>query len=217
MMVVAGPNGSGKSTLTNYLSSAGVDFGVYINPDQIAATLDLSEPARSRAAQDIADERREACLQSRQNFTFETVMSHPSKLDLMRRAAASGYDVTLLFVCTSDAALNVKRVAQRVRLGGHDVPEDRVRSRYARTLELLVPAALIADRTVLFDNSRFLRPSSASTPATRRFGLRPVAELRRIDAGFCLNVTGEVPRWIQDHFVGPLEAGAAGLPLKRGP
>ncbi|MCG6207046.1 zeta toxin family protein [Rhodopseudomonas sp. HC1] len=113
---MAGPNGSGKSTLTNFLIEAGVDFGTYINPDEIAATLDLSEPERSQTAQAIADARREGCLRLRQSFAFETVMSHPSKIEVMERAARAGYDVTLYFVCTSQPALNLKRIAQRVVL-----------------------------------------------------------------------------------------------------
>jgi predicted ABC-type ATPase len=212
LVVLAGPNGSGKSTLTNYLLGAGVDFGTYINPDEIAATLDLGEPERSRAAQAIADSQRDACLQSRRSFAFETVMSHPSKIDLMQRAANAGYDVTLYFVCTSDPTLNLKRIAQRVVFGGHDVPEDRVVSRYARTLDLLVPAALIAHRTVLFDNSRFVPPSVA-TAAKPGLGLRPVAELTRDPNGYRLKVPGAAPRWVRRHFIDPLNARAAELTL----
>jgi predicted ABC-type ATPase len=59
LLVIAGPNGSGKTTLTNYLLEAGVDFGEYINPDEIAATLDLPEPVRSKQAQAIADVQRD--------------------------------------------------------------------------------------------------------------------------------------------------------------
>ena len=80
LLVFAGPNGSGKSTLTNYLIEAGVDFGEYINPDEIATALDAPEPQRSRRAQAIADFHRDRCLSSRLSFSFETVMSHPSKV-----------------------------------------------------------------------------------------------------------------------------------------
>ena len=59
LLVFAGPNGSGKSTLTNYLIAAGIDFGEYINPDEIAVTLDMPEPQRSRQAQAIADFQRD--------------------------------------------------------------------------------------------------------------------------------------------------------------
>jgi len=122
LLVIAGPNGSGKTTLTNYLLEAGIEFGEYINPDEIAATLDLPEPVRSRQAQAIADVQRDRCLTSRMNFSFETVMSHRSKVDFMIRADDAGYDVTVYFVCTSDPEINVRRVENRLSRGGHDVP-----------------------------------------------------------------------------------------------
>ena len=88
LLVVAGPNGSGKSTLTDYLINSGIDFGDYINADRIAATLHIPEPARSKQAQTIADFQRDQCLRGHVNFSFETVMSHPSKVDFMVRAGA---------------------------------------------------------------------------------------------------------------------------------
>jgi predicted ABC-type ATPase len=213
LVVIGGPNGSGKTTLTNYLLGTGVDFGIYINPDEIAAGLDLPEPDRSRTAQAIADSRRDECLRLRQSFSFETVMSHPSKIELMERAVNAGYKVTLFFVCTSDPALNLKRIARRVILGGHDVPTDRVVSRYGRTLDLLISAALVANRTVLFDNSAFLRPSSASKTTKLRLGLRPVAELTRDSDGYHLKTVGVVPQWIQRHLIQPLEDRAVEIAL----
>src|SRR3977135_3415426 len=85
LLVLAGPNGSGKSTLTDYLIEAGIDFGEYINPDRIAARLDLPEPTRSKQAQAIADFQRDRCRACQLSFSFETVMSHPSKVDFMIR------------------------------------------------------------------------------------------------------------------------------------
>jgi predicted ABC-type ATPase len=142
LLVFAGPNGSGKSTLADYLIEAGIDFGEHINPDEIAATLDLPEPVRSRQAQAIADFQRDRCLADKSSFSFETVMSHPSKVNFMIRADDAGYDVTLYFVCTSDPEINIRRVENRVRRGGHDVPHERIVARYWRTLELLPHAAL---------------------------------------------------------------------------
>jgi predicted ABC-type ATPase len=95
LLVIAGPNGSGKSTLTDYLIGAGVDFGEYINPDQIAAALPIPEPERSKRAQELADFHRDRCLTNRTSLSFETVMSHPSKIEFMIRASDVGYDVTL--------------------------------------------------------------------------------------------------------------------------
>jgi predicted ABC-type ATPase len=137
LTVIAGPNGSGKSTLTRNLQQEGVDFGVYINADEIELTLKhISDPQhRSRDAQRIADRQRSTCLAERANFSFETVMSHPSKIDLMREARMSGFHVVLYFVALDDPMLNVERVAQRVALGGHPVPKDRILARWRCCLQ----------------------------------------------------------------------------------
>jgi predicted ABC-type ATPase len=153
VLMIAGPNGSGKTTLTNQLRRAGIDFGHYINPDEIAVILEGDYGERVRRAQAMADARRAACLLGRESFSFETVMSHPSKVDVLRDARRRGFRTLLYFVATESAALNVARVRQRVALGGHDVPEDRIRARYARTLALLPDAIEAADDAVLFDNS----------------------------------------------------------------
>ena len=158
LLVIAGPNGSGKSTLTNYLSELGCDFGAYINPDEIAAEIDLPEPKRSLHAQGLADLARERCLAERISFSVETVMSHPSKLEFMARARDAGYVVELFFVCTSDPEINAVRVRHRVHFGGHDVPVDRIKARYGRTLDLLPRAAVLSRRVRLFDNTAQLDP-----------------------------------------------------------
>lgn len=87
------------------------------------------------------------------SFSLETVMSHPSKLDLMRLAKEKGYRVYLYYVSTLSAEVNVGRVQTRVEEGGHNVDEDRIRSRYTRSMEQLSDAILLSDRAYVFDNS----------------------------------------------------------------
>jgi predicted ABC-type ATPase len=204
LLVIAGPNGSGKSTLTNYLIEAGIDFGEYINPDEIAATLDLPEPVRSKQAQAIADVQRDRCLTSRLNFSFETVMSHRSKVDFMIRADDAGYDVTIYFVCTSDPETNIRRVENRVSSGGHDVPHERIVARYRRTLELLPYAALVARRTVLFDNSALVGYLANSLLPNPKTGLRPVGEMIGDGKDYEIVLESDVPAWVIEHLVKPL-------------
>lgn len=189
LVIIAGPNGSGKTTLTRQLLADGFDFGNYVNPDDIAAGLDGDYDERVRRAQKIADELRERFIAEGRDFAFETVMSHESKLEVMRHAREAGFHLTLLFVATENPRINVERVEARVRMGGHSVPHDRIIARYARTMSSLIDATLIVDRTVLFDNSQFiggLRPcaeiivrrSSSYTPASvssaRRFASLPL-------------------------------------------
>ena len=86
-------------------------------------------------------------------FTIETVMSHESKLDFMRAARDHGFRIYLYYISTSSPEINVGRVATRVKKGGHDVPEEKTRSRYERSLSNLHEAILLSDRAYIFDNS----------------------------------------------------------------
>lgn len=101
----------------------------------------------------LGDYMRRQWIATRQTFTFETVMSHPDKVELLRTARAAGYRTYLYFVCTDRPRINAQRVAQRAALGGHDVPADKIASRYDATLRLLPDAIRQSDRAYLFDNS----------------------------------------------------------------
>jgi predicted ABC-type ATPase len=90
----------------------------------------------------------------RQSFSFETVMSSPDKIELLGKARRLGYRIYLYYVATDDPEINIARVQARVRQGGHDVPTDKIVSRYHRSLDLLLDAIRASDRAYLFDNSR---------------------------------------------------------------
>ncbi len=91
----------------------------------------------------------EAC----KSFTFETVMSSPDKVALLERARQRGYRTYLYYVATDNPEINITRVRHRVRHGGHPVPEDKIVSRYARSLGLLAEAIRHTNRAYIFDNS----------------------------------------------------------------
>ena len=101
-----------------------------------------------------ADFLRQKLLEKRVSFSFETVMSSPDKVALLKQAQSLGYRTYLYYIATEDPAINVARVKARVNLGGHDVPEDKIVSRYARSLDLLLAAVKHTHRAYLFDNSR---------------------------------------------------------------
>jgi predicted ABC-type ATPase len=86
-------------------------------------------------------------------FSFETVMSSPDKVAFMRSANENGYRTYLYYIATSDPAINVSRVANRVQLGGHGVPTEKILSRYHRSLDLLADAIQASSRAYIFDNS----------------------------------------------------------------
>lgn len=158
LVLLAGPNGAGKSTL--YQTRVAPAFaGPFINADLIQRDElgDVSMAAAYRAAA-IAAERRDTLLDAGQSFVTETVFSHPSKLDIITRAITNGYLIVVMHVGVDAADLSVARVRSRTREGGHDVPEGKIRERYARNQPLIRQAVLLADRGMVFDNSRLNEP-----------------------------------------------------------
>lgn len=88
-----------------------------------------------------------------ESFSQESVFSHPSKVDALKRAMESGYRTYLYFIATSSPAINTCRVANRSSQGGHDVPADKIVSRYTRSIDQLKMAIPYLSRAFFFDNS----------------------------------------------------------------
>ena len=100
-----------------------------------------------------ADFIRSKLLEDQKSFTFETVMSFPDKVELLRKAQTMGYRTYLYYVATEDPEINISRVRNRVKMGGHPVPEEKIVSRYYRSLDLLMDAVQTTNRAYIFDNS----------------------------------------------------------------
>ena len=145
LLVYAGPNGSGKSTVTKGIPVV----GLYVNADEIKRACGCSDLDAAREAETI----REMLLSKRKDFTFETVLSTDRNLELLRRAKAAGYEICAVFVLTKDAKINVERVKARASAGGHDVPSEKVISRYQKSLKNLSQLVRIADMTRVVDNT----------------------------------------------------------------
>ncbi|MFC8181788.1 zeta toxin family protein [Rhodococcus sp. NPDC057297] len=155
--LLAGPNGAGKSTYARdvLIPVTGLPF---INADEIA--LERWPDAQVEHAYDaaqIAEGRRRENIAQRRSFITETVFSHPSKVQLVSDAVDAGYLVHLHIVIVP-VALSIQRVTERVRRGGHAVPEEKIRDRYERLWTHLDAAIDIADEVGVFDNG------SAQTP-----------------------------------------------------
>jgi len=101
----------------------------------------------------LADFIRRQLLTARSSFTFETVMSSPDKIHLLKSAKEKGFRVYLYYICTDDVQINIDRAVNRRKSGGHSVPEEKIPPRYDRSLNLLLDAIKLADRAYLFDNS----------------------------------------------------------------
>lgn len=146
-----------------------------------------SDRIDSYLASFIADYIRRALIEYKTDLTFtvETVMSHRSKLDFIRTAKEKGFKIYLYYVSTSSPDINVGRVQTRVQRGGHDVPEDKIRTRYERSLANLREAILLSDRAYLFDNSAMSYKWIAEYDGA-------TGELRYIEE--------EIPQWVEDYL-----------------
>ena len=152
LWILSGGNGSGKSTFYDLeIKHLGLDF---VNADLIAKKLG-SEPGEdySKEAMVLAEQYRERLLSDGLSFCFETVFSHPSKIDFMAKAKAMGYSIILVYIHLIDTQLNVARVDARVNQGGHSVPTDKIINRVPRTMKHIKSALPLADHVMFFDNS----------------------------------------------------------------
>jgi predicted ABC-type ATPase len=150
--VLAGPNGSGKSTFVREVLGPVTDLP-FINADEIA---EQRWPGRAEEhaydASAAAATARDHAIADRRSVITETVFSHPSKVDLIKQGLAAGYLVELHVMLVPED-LAVARVAHRVTVGGHTVPEDKVRQRYRRLWTLIVQARALVDRATFYDNT----------------------------------------------------------------
>ncbi len=187
--MIAGPNGSGKSTLIHELKKHGINLGEYFNADDIARTMQGNPASVATIAQSEVRRLRQSALEGRRSHSFETVLSHPSHIDHLRLARAAGFRIIVYFVATDHPLISIGRVENRVRHGGHDVPHDRIESRYYRSLANLPAALLVAHEATIFDNSSSTEP------------MRPVAEWNGREISHQMPL-GTWPRWWKECFPG---------------
>lgn len=145
VLVFAGPNGSGKSTIAEQFPIV----GTYVNADDIKKMKNCS-------ALEAANEAETICyrlIERGMDLTFETVLSSDYKLKLLEYAEKRGYQIIAIYVTTCDPNINVQRVHWRIDHGGHPVPDDRIKSRYYKSLLNLPKLAKLADATYVYDNT----------------------------------------------------------------
>lgn len=148
IMCIAGPNGSRKSTITNNILP--YTHGKYINADEIQKATFCSSLEAAQNAETL----REECLKNKEDFVFETVLSTERNLNLLKRAKEQGYFIRCVFVLTCNPEINVARVKNRVLTGGHDVPTEKIVSRYTKSLNMIKELTQICDRLNVYDNSK---------------------------------------------------------------
>lgn len=144
--VFAGPNGSGKSTITK-LSPHGRSN--YINADEIAMALHCDNMTAAQKAEEL----RKHYVGEGTSFSFETVLSTARNLELLQKAKDEGYFIRGIFVLTTAPELNAARVFTRVLSGGHDVPTDKIHSRYEKSLMNVPVFVDLCDVCHIYDNT----------------------------------------------------------------
>lgn len=154
IVAIAGPNGAGKTTFYHaHLKLVALPF---INTDVLAHELDLEAYAAARIANSI----RRELIKRRESFVFETVFSDPvgDKVAFLKEAAESGYTVVLCYIGIAGPDVSEERVAMRVSQGGHDVPSEKLRLRFGRTIENLRTAIKKLPYVLVYDNDNLSAP-----------------------------------------------------------
>lgn len=184
IVILAGPNGAGKTSF--YQEHLAKYPYPYINADKIAVEeFGNNEPTTALKAAKRATEMREELVARKSSFIFETVLSDPvgDKVAFLQRAKNQGFVIEAHFVGLANPALSQARVIQRVSQGGHDVPDDKIFARYARTLANLKRLIPVANRLTIYDNSEVERAH------------RPIAFF---EDGILSALSAEISNWLDE-------------------
>ena len=154
IVIIAGPNGEGKTTFAREFLPTDAELPNFVNADLIAAGVSPFAPdlAAFKAGrimlETIADYAKRG-----ESFSFETTLSGLSYVQMIPLWRSSGYSVKLFFLSLPDVEMAIERVAIRVKQGGHHVPEDVIRRRFAHGIENFERYKLLVDDWQMYDNS----------------------------------------------------------------
>jgi predicted ABC-type ATPase len=155
VIVISGANGAGKSTLAPFLLRDTFGIVEYVNADTIAQGLSAFAPENAAIeAGRIMLERLKSLSAANKDFAFETTLASRFYARWLKDLQSRGYNFHLIYLWLKNAELATERVRERVRMGGHDIPEATIKRRYARGLsnffDLYQP---LADSWQLFEAS----------------------------------------------------------------
>jgi predicted ABC-type ATPase len=131
LVVLGGPNGAGKSTTATQLLVGTLEVNEFVNADVIAQGLSAFQPEGAAVeAGRIMIRRMRQLAEQKVTFAFETTMAGRSYVSWLAKLSHQGYLIHVLFLWLPSVDMAIARVAERVRMGGHDVPEETIRRRY---------------------------------------------------------------------------------------
>jgi predicted ABC-type ATPase len=156
LYLIGGPNGAGKTTAAMNIMPAFIDCYEYVNADAIAKALSPFRPDNvSIEAGRLMLKRIRELSRKQEDFAFETTMASRSFAPFLKNCQKLGYKVHIVYIWLHSPELSIARVAKRVESGGHFVPDDTIRLRYARGLENFFKMyASLADHWAFYDNSQ---------------------------------------------------------------
>ena len=152
-VIFAGVNGAGKSTLYNTITPT-LDLGVRINTDEIVRNIgDWRNNEDQVRAGKMALKLRKECVEKNISFNQETTLTGKNIIKAIKEIKSRGYTIHLYYVGVNSPEIAKQRVKNRVKRGGHDIPEDVIEKRYVETLENLKTILPLADYAKIYDNS----------------------------------------------------------------
>ena len=167
-VVIAGPNGAGKTTFARRYLSGVLQIEHFVNADLIAAGLSPLAPSSAalRAGRLVLQEI-DRLARARESFAFESTLSGRAYEKRLKRLKRLGYRIEIVFLRVASPQLALRRIAARVRQGGHDVPKADVLRRFdrgwANFLSIYQP---LADAWVTYENSGRIAKELARGPRT---------------------------------------------------
>ena len=174
--LIAGVNGTGKSSLRGVLEGQGIILGHIIDADMIAKQNAYSAvQAGKQAIEEIG-----RCLEKNISFTQETTLSGKRIERTILQARKQGYEIFLFYVGLDTMEESLRRIANRVKKGGHDIPPEDVRRRFLKRYEDLSRILPLCDEVTFYDNEN---------------GFVKVAEMRN---NRFHHTNGYRPLWIQE-------------------
>ena len=151
--IIGGVNGAGKSSLTGVLKSMGTDLGPIIDVDKIAQSLG----GRNVEAGKAAIQKIEDYLKHGVSFTQETTLAGHRPTQIAQKAKALGYHIRLCYVGLNSLEDSLIRIQNRLKRGGHGIPEEDVTRRYDNRFPDLFKVLVYCDEATFFDNDNGFR------------------------------------------------------------